>query len=224
MTVVGLSLYGEDPGVVVSSVSVDWSISELCACPSCPDPKLPYLITINSTKKRAKIVMRMIPSTHEYSVIGPVRHGFVNASSAGPSKWTNAVATMTPDPKYLQIKKTHSGTLSPLCRFAKMGKVAPIEEVTQMMKRAATRRPMRPSYSLPVSQAGLVSASSCRAIRFAKDSRDAMVGRTVDGDGSQQVGKSYVEWGRREDAHEYIARVGQEERLHELEWTRGRLV
>jgi hypothetical protein len=42
-------------------------------------------MTINSTKKRTKTDMRQIPSTHGYSVIGPVRHSAVKASLAGAS-------------------------------------------------------------------------------------------------------------------------------------------
>ena len=36
-----------------------------------------------------------------------------------------AVAMMTPDPKYLAIKKAHCGTLSPRFFCAKTGKTAP---------------------------------------------------------------------------------------------------
>ena len=39
-----------------------------------------------------------------------------------------AVAIMTPDPKYLAMKKAHSGTPTPLCRRAKTGKAAPMEQ------------------------------------------------------------------------------------------------
>merc|ERR1712169_114651 len=106
--------------------------------------------------------------------MGPVRQGFLRASSAGPRRWMKAVAMITPEPKYLQKKKTHSGIFKPACRFAKMGKVAPIEEVIQIINRAATRRPMRPSYAFPVSQVGATSCS-CRATRCAKDSRVAMM-------------------------------------------------
>ena len=37
----------------------------------------------------------------------------------------NAVAMMTPDPKYFAMKKAHSGTWTPLWRPAKTGKTAP---------------------------------------------------------------------------------------------------
>ena len=36
-----------------------------------------------------------------------------------------AVATMTPEPKYLAMKKAHSGTPTPRCRSAKTGNTAP---------------------------------------------------------------------------------------------------
>lgn len=42
-------------------------------------------MTINSTKNRTKTDMRQMPSTHGYSVIGPVRHSSVKASFAGAS-------------------------------------------------------------------------------------------------------------------------------------------
>ena len=37
----------------------------------------------SSTKKRTKMDIRAMPSAQSYSVIGPVRHGFVRASVAG---------------------------------------------------------------------------------------------------------------------------------------------
>jgi hypothetical protein len=37
----------------------------------------------------------------------------------------NAVATMTPEPKYLTMKKIQSGTPMLLCRFARTGNKAP---------------------------------------------------------------------------------------------------
>ena len=39
--------------------------------------------------------------------------------------WMNAVAKMTPDPKYFAKKNAYSGTLVPLLFFAKTGKMAP---------------------------------------------------------------------------------------------------
>ena len=110
--------------------------------------------------------------------MGPARQGFRRASSAGPSRCMNAVATITPDPKYLQMKKTHSGTFIPLCLFAKTGKVAPIVEVTHIMKRAAMRRPMLPSYSLPVSQVGgVLVPADWRARRWRESARRDMMWR-----------------------------------------------
>lgn len=44
-------------------------------------------MAMSSVKKRTKIVMSAMPSTQEYSVIGPVRHGFVRASLAGARSW-----------------------------------------------------------------------------------------------------------------------------------------
>ena len=41
-----------------------------------------------------------------------------------------AVAMMTPEPKNLAMKKAHSGTLVPLCLWAKTGKTAPIDSVS----------------------------------------------------------------------------------------------
>lgn len=38
---------------------------------------------MSSTKNRTKIVISAMPSTHEYSVIGPVRHSLVRFSFAG---------------------------------------------------------------------------------------------------------------------------------------------
>lgn len=60
-----------------------------------------------------------------------------------------AVATMTPEPKYLAMKKAHSGTPMPLCLPAYTGKTAPIADPTMMTKMEEMRRPIRPSNSLP---------------------------------------------------------------------------
>ena len=38
----------------------------------------------------------------------------------------NAVAMITPDPKYLATKNAHSGTPTLLCLYAKTGNTAPI--------------------------------------------------------------------------------------------------
>ena len=51
-----------------------------------------------------------MPSTHGYAVMGPVRQSAVNVSLAGARRWMKAVAMMTPEPKYLVMKKAHSGT------------------------------------------------------------------------------------------------------------------
>ena len=111
----------------------------------CMPAEIPIFITINSMKKRRKTVISTIPSTQSYSVMGPVRQGSVKASLAGASRCMKAVAMMTPDPKNLQIKKTHSGILNPLCLIANMGKTAPSDDMIHIIKTAATRRPMRPS-------------------------------------------------------------------------------
>ena len=71
----------------------------------------------------------------------------------------NAVATMTPEPKYLAMKKGQSGILTPLLRRAQTGKTVPSNDPTRMTKIAETLRPSMPLYSLPVSQA-LASASA----------------------------------------------------------------
>lgn len=79
--------------------------------------------------------------------------------------WMKAVATMTPEPKYLAMKKAHSGTPMPLCLPAYTGKTAPIADPTMMTKMEEMRRPIRPSNSLPLAQvdamtAGLLYAQS----------------------------------------------------------------
>ena len=73
-------------------------------------------MAMSSTKNRTKMVMSEMPSTQSYSVIGPVRQGSVSASLAGARRWIKAVAMITPDPKYLAMKKDHSGTLTPRWR------------------------------------------------------------------------------------------------------------
>lgn len=46
-------------------------------------PKKSKRMAISSMKNMAKMVMRTMPSTQEYSVMGPVRHSLVRASWAG---------------------------------------------------------------------------------------------------------------------------------------------
>jgi len=41
--------------------------------------------------------------------------------------WMKAVAMMTPEPKYLAMKKAHSGTPTPRCLAAYTGNAAPAE-------------------------------------------------------------------------------------------------
>jgi hypothetical protein len=92
-------------------------------------------------KKSAKIMLRQMAVAQSYDVIGPVRHGFDRASVAGASSWTsqfpffsldvkltwmNAVAMMTPEPKYLAKKKAYSiYLLFFTLRRMNMGKPAP---------------------------------------------------------------------------------------------------
>jgi len=119
-----------------------------------PAPKRENRMTISSTKNRTIIVINIIPSTQLYSVIGPVRHGLVKDSSAGAKRCIKAVAMITPDPKNFATKKIQPGNpLFLLQRRAKTGKRAPNEEPIKMTKMDDIRKPMRPSNSLPVSQA-----------------------------------------------------------------------
>lgn len=79
------------------------------------------------------MVINAMPSTQLYSVIGPVRQGLVRALFAGARSWIrqryatiwnlkltcmNAVAMMTPEPKYFAMKNAHDGIPTPLCRCA----------------------------------------------------------------------------------------------------------
>src|SRR4051812_9026639 len=64
------------------------------------------------------------------------------------------VAMMTPDPKYLAMKKHHLGNPPSLPkRRANTGNTAPNMEPTMITKMEEMRSPMRPSNSLPGSQA-----------------------------------------------------------------------
>ena len=58
-------------------------------------------------------------------MVWPTRHALPRASFAGASKWINAVAMMTPEPKYLATKNVHAGASLVLARLAKVGKMAP---------------------------------------------------------------------------------------------------
>lgn len=51
---------------------------------SCP-PKTSNLAARSSMKNIVKMVIRAMPSAQSYSVIGPDKHGDVNASTAGAS-------------------------------------------------------------------------------------------------------------------------------------------
>lgn len=72
----------------------------------------------------------------------------------------NAVATMTPDPKYFAMKNAHSGTPTPLCLAANTGNHVPRKEPTRMTKMEDIRIPSLPLYSLPVSQVDIVDEST----------------------------------------------------------------
>lgn len=91
----------------------------------------------------------------------PVKHSLPSASFAGARRWINAVAMMTPDPKYFAMKKTQFGTSLCLLRFAITGKTAPKVDATRMTKMDEMRTPMRPSYSLEPSQEDMVLCFGC---------------------------------------------------------------
>ncbi len=76
--------------------------------------------------------------------------------------WMKAVATITPEPKYLATKKAHPGTRTPLFLWANIGKQAPTGTISNcpvscslqvlpnndpisMTKIAETLRPILPS-------------------------------------------------------------------------------
>lgn len=56
----------------------------------------------------------------------------------------NAVATITPDPKYFAIKNVHDGKPAPLCLEAKTGNHAPKSEPTRMTKTDDILSPILP--------------------------------------------------------------------------------
>lgn len=66
----------------------------------------------------------------------------------------NAVATITPEPKYFAMKKAHDGTPTPRCRAANTGNHVPKNDPTRITKMDDIRKPKRPSNSLPVSHVG----------------------------------------------------------------------
>lgn len=79
-----------------------------------------------------------------------------------------AVAMMTPEPKYLMMKKKIWGTRTRDCFLKKRGIRQPMNEPKKMTKIADMRKPMRPSYSLPASQSIVtVNASGSRLERMA---------------------------------------------------------
>jgi len=93
----------------------------------------------------------------------------------------NAVARMTPDPKYLAMKKAQEGTPTPGFLAAKTGNHVPRKDPTRMTKMAEMRMPMRPSKSLSVGQSDMIafSESYWRGVWFADD--DAVIRSTRSG-------------------------------------------
>lgn len=137
-------------------------------------------MVISSTKKRRKIAIRAMPSGHEYAVIGPVKHSLPSASLAGARScsryqqrrdlfkralvrtWMNAVAIITPLPKYFAMKKAHPGIPTLWCLAAKTGNQAPRKDPTKMTKMEETLTPIRPSKSLSVGHVDMLCCE-CRA-------------------------------------------------------------
>jgi hypothetical protein len=89
--------------------------------------------------------------------------------------WMKAVPIMTPVPKCLTEKNTHSGILRPLTRFATMGNIAPIisselrdylpnVDVRRMATRAAIWRPNSNSWELSTVSSGVQEALSPKSI------------------------------------------------------------
>lgn len=72
----------------------------------------------------------------------------------------NAVARMTPEPKYLAMKKAQDGTPTPGFLAAKTGNHVPRNDPTRMTKMAEMRMPMRPSKSLSVGQSDMIALFS----------------------------------------------------------------
>jgi hypothetical protein len=69
-----------------------------------------------------------------------------------------AVATMTPEPKYLAMKKAHEGTPAPGCLAAKTGNHEPRKDPTRMTKIDEMRTPMRPSKSFSEGQSDMATS------------------------------------------------------------------
>lgn len=67
-----------------------------------------------------------------FSTQGMIEKGFESLSlSIGlRHTWMKAVAMITPEPKYLAMKKAHSGILTPLFRWAYTGKHAPVLQIS----------------------------------------------------------------------------------------------
>lgn len=65
--------------------------------------------------------------------------------SGGLTYWMNAVAMMTPAPKYRAKRYTKMGIRSHFTRAAMTGKNVAAEEMKRMTKRAEMRAPSRPS-------------------------------------------------------------------------------
>jgi hypothetical protein len=73
----------------------------------------------------------------------------------------NAVARITPDPKYFAMKKAQEGTPTPGFLAAKTGNHVPRKDPTRMTKMDEMRTPMRPSKSLSVRQADMIVSLEC---------------------------------------------------------------
>jgi hypothetical protein len=76
-----------------------------------------------------------------------------------------AVAIMTPEPKYFATKKARLRNFEVPKLRAKTGNTAPNIEPTIITKMDDIRKPMRPSYSFPVSQEGVAPVSGSRTRR-----------------------------------------------------------
>lgn len=87
----------------------------------------------------------------------------------------NAVATITPDPKYLATKDAHDGNLTRSRRVANTGSQAPNMEPTKMTKIALIRTRIPPLYPVSVSQIDI--AQRCEFANY------QVVGRSVLGCG-----------------------------------------
>lgn len=73
---------------IVAGRAHSGSCESECECaPGLLTPKKSKRMAISSMKNMAKMVMRTMPSTQAYSVMGPVRHSLVRASWAGARSW-----------------------------------------------------------------------------------------------------------------------------------------